>query len=264
MSGRVLVTGGAGFIGSHLVDALLATAENVTVLDDFSTGTMENLVDAEATGRLRVVRGSILDPAAVAAAMADCDRAFHLAVQCLRSSLGQPRESHAVNATGTLNLLEAARIKGVRRFVYCSSSEVYGNASDGLLREDDNGLPTGDDVRCRQAGGRTVHGGLSSDLRSRHRHRPSLQRLRPARAGAWHPRGGDPALSDPCAERTAAGHLRRRHQWPRLHLRDRAGARPIAGRRDRDTGRDHGEHRLWPCDHCPRGGGRDPARGGPQ
>lgn len=81
MSGRVLVTGGAGFIGSHLVDALLATAENVTVLDDFSTGTMENLVDAEATGRLRVVRGSILDPAAVAAAMADCDRAFHLAVQ---------------------------------------------------------------------------------------------------------------------------------------------------------------------------------------
>jgi len=137
MTGRVLVTGGAGFIGSHLVDALLADGESVTVLDDFSTGAMENLAEAEATGRLRVLRGSVLDPASVAAAMADCSRVFHLAVQCVRRSLGNPRENHAVNATGTLNVLEAARVKGVRRFIYCSSSEVYGNASDRLLREDE-------------------------------------------------------------------------------------------------------------------------------
>jgi len=136
MSGRVLVTGGAGFIGSHLVDALLATGRQVTVLDDFSTGAIENLAAAGATGRLRMTRGSILDPAAVAEATAGCTMVFHLAVQCVRSSLGNPRESHEVNATGTLNLLEAARIHAVRRFVYCSSSEVYGNASDGLLQED--------------------------------------------------------------------------------------------------------------------------------
>jgi UDP-glucose 4-epimerase len=136
MIDRVLVTGGAGFIGSHLVDALLATGEQVTVLDDFSTGAAENLAEAEATGRLLIRRGSILDPAAVTAAMAGCSRVFHLAVQCVRRSLGNPGESHEVNATGTLRVLEAARACGVRRFVYCSSSEVYGNTSDGLLRED--------------------------------------------------------------------------------------------------------------------------------
>jgi UDP-glucose 4-epimerase len=136
MSGRVLVTGGAGFIGSHLVDALLTVGENVTVLDDFSTGATENLAEAEATGRLRVLRGSILEPAAVTAALADCSRVFHLAVHCVRRSLGHPRESHDVNATGTLTVLAAARAQGVQRFIYCSSSEVYGNASNGLLRED--------------------------------------------------------------------------------------------------------------------------------
>ncbi|HME26129.1 MAG TPA: GDP-mannose 4,6-dehydratase [Acetobacteraceae bacterium] len=135
MKTRVLVTGGAGFIGSHLVDVLLADGESVNVLDDFSTGAMENLADAEATGRLRLLRGSILDSQAVAAAMAGCDRVFHLAVQCVRRSLGNPQESHDVNATGTLNVLEAARARCIRRFVYCSSSEVYGNTSDTLLRE---------------------------------------------------------------------------------------------------------------------------------
>jgi UDP-glucose 4-epimerase len=136
MSGRILVTGGAGFIGSHLVDALLACGESVTVLDDFSIGTMENLAEAETTGRLRVLRASILDPGALSAAVTECMVVFHLAVRCVRSSLGNPRENHAVNATGTLNVLEASRAEGVRRFVYCSSSEVYGNASDGVLLED--------------------------------------------------------------------------------------------------------------------------------
>lgn len=136
MTSRILVTGGAGFIGSHLVDALLGRGESVTVLDDFSTGSLDNLKDAEASGRMRLLRGSILDPAAVAGAMAGCHLVFHLAVQCVRRSLGHPLESHNVNATGTLNVLEAARSQGVRRFLYCSSSEVYGNSSDGLLSED--------------------------------------------------------------------------------------------------------------------------------
>ena len=121
MSGRVLVTGGAGFIGSHLVDALVAGGERVTVLDDFSTGEPSNLREAQASGDVQVVRGSILDENAVGTAMEQADRVFHLAVQCVRRSLGDPRESHDVNATGTIIVLEAARRMRVRRFVYCSS-----------------------------------------------------------------------------------------------------------------------------------------------
>src|SRR5262249_44511574 len=132
---RILVTGGAGFIGSHLVDALLAHGEHVTVLDDFSTGGLANLEYARIFGA-RVVEGSILDEASVDEAMTDCDRVFHLAVQCVRRSLGNPRQSHDVNATGTLTVLEAARRQRIKRFVYCSSSEVYGNSSSGLLHED--------------------------------------------------------------------------------------------------------------------------------
>jgi len=135
MSGRVLVTGGAGFIGSHLVDALAEVGERVTVLDDFSTGERGNLVNQPAS-RVRVVTGSILDQTSIEDALTDCDRVYHLAVQCVRRSLGEPRQNHDVNATGTLNLLEFARRMGVRRFVYCSSSEVYGNTSIGLLNED--------------------------------------------------------------------------------------------------------------------------------
>ena len=121
MSSRILVTGGAGFIGSHLVDALVARAERITVLDDFSTGEPSNLRNAEAAGDVRCVRGSILDNRAIAAAMEGADRVFHLAVQCVRRSLGNPRGSHDVNATGTLNVLEAAHRARVRRFVYWSS-----------------------------------------------------------------------------------------------------------------------------------------------
>jgi UDP-glucose 4-epimerase len=132
----VLVTGGAGFIGSHLVDALVQSGNHVTVLDDLSVGFRSNLAAAEATGRVRFLEGSICDTDAVQTAMTDCDRVYHLAVQCVRRSLGRPRESHDVNATGTLEVLEAARRFGVRRFIYCSSSEVYGSASSDKLVED--------------------------------------------------------------------------------------------------------------------------------
>lgn len=132
---RVLVTGGAGFIGSHLVDRLVAMGDAVTVLDDFSTGHRENLDAARQAGDVAIVEGSVLDPAAVATAMQGCARVFHLAVQCVRRSLGQPIENHEVNATGTLRMLEEARRQRVERFVYCSSSEVYGNCGATLLDE---------------------------------------------------------------------------------------------------------------------------------
>ena len=134
---NVLVTGGAGFIGSHLVDQLVRQGDRVTVLDDLSTGALENLSDTLGSGKVRFLAGSVLDGAAVDEALEGCEAVYHLAVRCVRSSLGDPRKSHDVNATGTLNLLEASRRRSIRRFVYCSSSEVYGNTSSGLLREDE-------------------------------------------------------------------------------------------------------------------------------
>jgi UDP-glucose 4-epimerase len=136
MSTRVLITGGAGFIGSHLADILVSRGDSVTVLDDLSTGAKVNLEDAERTGKLRLIEGSILDPSVLDAAMKGCTRVFHLAVQCVRRSLEQPIENHDINATGTLLTLEAARKAGVQRFIYCSSSEVYGNAAVETLSED--------------------------------------------------------------------------------------------------------------------------------
>jgi len=135
MTRRYLVTGGAGFIGSHLVDHLVAENNAVTVLDDFSTGQLANLGEAQRRGDVRIVRGSILDHGAIEEAMAECDIVFHLAVQCVRRSLSEPLQNHDVNATGTLNVLEVARRRRVRRFVYCSSSEVYGNCGEGRLGE---------------------------------------------------------------------------------------------------------------------------------
>lgn len=133
---RTLVTGGAGFIGSHLVDQLVARGDEIVVLDDYSTGKVENLADSRHSGRLQIVEGSILDDDAIERAIQGCRRVYHLAVQCVRRSIGRPRDNHAINATGTLNVLEVARRNRVEKFVYCSSSEVYGNSSAELLHED--------------------------------------------------------------------------------------------------------------------------------
>jgi UDP-glucose 4-epimerase len=119
---------------------MMAEGCAVTVLDDFSSGRRENLAHVD-NRRLRIVAGSVLDAAAVEGAIAGCDRVFHLAVQCVRRSLGNPIENHEVNATGTLRVLEAARRHRVRRFVYCSSSEVYGNCGVERLSEDAPCLP---------------------------------------------------------------------------------------------------------------------------
>jgi UDP-glucose 4-epimerase len=131
---RFLVTGGAGFIGSHLVERLLALGHTVRVLDDFSTGTRENLAFPRA--RPEILEGDLRDPAAVARAVAGVDGVFHqAALVSVPRSVAEPALSFAVNAGGTLALFEAARRAGVRRIVYASSAAVYGDRHPPPLRE---------------------------------------------------------------------------------------------------------------------------------
>ncbi|MGE0201141.1 MAG: GDP-mannose 4,6-dehydratase [Candidatus Melainabacteria bacterium] len=133
---RILVTGGAGFIGSNLVDALVGENQ-VTVLDDFSTGKPANLTEAGKSGNLRLVEGSVLDVPLVEQLVRETDVVYHLAVQCLRVCFDRPHHVHEVNATGTLNVLEAAyrHNPGLERMVYCSSSEAYGTAVNVPMNE---------------------------------------------------------------------------------------------------------------------------------
>ena len=137
---RVLVTGGAGFIGSHLVDALLATGARVRVLDDFSSGRRENL--AAAGARADVVEGDVCDDRALDRAVAGVDLVMHLATRCVRLSLSDPDDVHRVNSQGTLRVLLAARRHGARRVVYVSSSEVYGSGVKVPMSEDHPLEPT--------------------------------------------------------------------------------------------------------------------------
>ncbi len=131
---RVLVTGGAGFIGSVLVRASLEAGDSVRVLDDFSTGRRENLRTVRAD--VEILEGTIVDPATVLEAARGCDAVFHLAaLASVSQSVEDPVRSHAVNATGTLNVLEAARKIGVRRVVYASSCSVYGDAAKPPIAE---------------------------------------------------------------------------------------------------------------------------------
>lgn len=119
---KVLVTGGAGFIGANLVRRLLAEGHEPRVLDDFSTGLESNLAGLE----VPINRGSLADPATVSAAVADVDAVIHLGARgSVPRSIEFPVPTHEVNATGTLNVLEAARASGAH-VIMSSSSSVYG------------------------------------------------------------------------------------------------------------------------------------------
>ena len=133
-----LVTGGAGFIGSELVRQLLARGDRVVVVDNFVNGTRANL---PADDRLAVVEADIRDLSAIEPWLAEAATVYHLACLGVRHSVHAPVENHHVNATGTLGLLQASRAAGVAKFVYVSSSEVYGTARWVPMTEDHPTFP---------------------------------------------------------------------------------------------------------------------------
>ncbi len=133
----MLVTGGGGFIGSHVVDALVDAGHDVRVLDDFYTGVRENVHPGA-----ELYEGSVADDGLVRRAVAGCETVFHQAAhKAVLRSVEQPLPTDLANTHGTLTLLQAAVDAGVRRVVYASSSSVYGGAAELPTREDHPTLP---------------------------------------------------------------------------------------------------------------------------
>ena len=135
---KALVTGGAGFIGSNLVDALLRRGDDVVLLDNFASGRRERI--EEFAGRVRVVEGDLRSYERVHAATRGVEVVFHQgALPSVPRSIQDPLTTNAVNVDGTLNVLLAARDEDVRRVVFASSSSIYGDA-DGLPRVESQAL----------------------------------------------------------------------------------------------------------------------------
>jgi UDP-glucose 4-epimerase len=131
---RILVTGGAGFIGNEVARQLSAAGARVTVLDNLVNGKRENLADVP-SAQCRLMVGDLRDAEIVAEAIDGQDAIIHMACLGVRHSIHAPLENHDVNATATLRLLELAKLRGVARFTYVSSSEVYGTAQTAPMTE---------------------------------------------------------------------------------------------------------------------------------
>ncbi|WP_339547194.1 NAD-dependent epimerase/dehydratase family protein [Pseudomonas sp. RA_35y_Pfl2_P32] len=134
--GPVFITGGAGFIGSHLADALLAKGYSVRVLDDLSTGKRSNLQLDDP--RIELIEGDVADAALVAKVMVGCCAVAHLAaVASVQASVDDPVRTHQSNFIGTLNVCEAMRQAGVKRVLFASSAAIYGNNGEGESIDED-------------------------------------------------------------------------------------------------------------------------------
>jgi UDP-glucose 4-epimerase len=148
---KYLVTGGAGFIGSHIATALVERGDAVRVLDNLSTGARANL--AHLSGKVEFVEGDVLDVHKLEQAVAGCDVVFHqAALASVPRSLKEPLATHAACATGTANVLDAARRAGVRRVVYAGSSSAYGNQPFVSKREIDLPAPISPYAAAKLAG----------------------------------------------------------------------------------------------------------------
>ena len=153
MTHPVLVTGGAGFIGSHLVERLLADGAVVRVLDNFSAGTPANLAFASGTDRLEIVEGDLRDLAVVERVMRGVRVVFHqAAMRSVPRSVKDPLAANENNVTGTLHVLQAARTAGAQRVVYASSSSVYGDRPELPKREDQPPAPVSPYAVSKAAG----------------------------------------------------------------------------------------------------------------
>ena len=136
---KALVTGGAGFIGSHLSEALVRRGHQVVVLDDFSLGSRDNLAWIRSGDPVEVLEGDVGDEALVRRAVQGCDWVFHeAAMPSVPRSISEPVSSNHTNLTAAVQLLEASRAAGVRRWVFASSSAIYGNNETPAKHE---GLP---------------------------------------------------------------------------------------------------------------------------
>ncbi|MDD1728252.1 MAG: SDR family oxidoreductase [Methanospirillum sp.] len=125
---RFVVTGGAGFIGSHIVDSLAGLGNDVIIFDNFISGRKENIAHLKENKKIKVIHGSITDLAILRAACESADGIFHeAAIASVQQSLQNPLRTHETNATGTLNVLLAARDAGVKKIVSASSAAVYGD-----------------------------------------------------------------------------------------------------------------------------------------
>ncbi len=130
-----LVTGGAGFIGSHIATALVERGERVRVLDNLSTGKRENL--EHLTGKVELIEGDLVDRAAVERALVGVDIVFHeAALASVPRSVAAPLDTNSVCVTGTVNLLDAARKSGVKRVVYAGSSSIYGDRTASAAKHE--------------------------------------------------------------------------------------------------------------------------------
>jgi nucleoside-diphosphate-sugar epimerase len=173
---RFLVTGGAGFIGSHLVERLVAAGQDVVILDDLSSGRRANF--AAVRRRVSFIRGNVTDLRSCRRAVEGADYVLHqAALTSVQRSVDDPLAAHEVNATGTLNILLAARDARVRRVVYAGSTSAYGNPCDAAeLRGSRHATPLA--LRRVQARRRGVLRRVPRDLRTRNRRAAVLQRLR--------------------------------------------------------------------------------------
>ncbi len=132
---KIVVTGAAGFIGSHLCDQLLAEGHNVVGIDNLRNGKMRNLSEAQKSKNFQFIQADIRSAFKMIDLMKSIEVVYHLACMGVRHSLHDPGENHDVNASGTLNMLEACRINDVKRFFYISTSEVYGKTTDFPISE---------------------------------------------------------------------------------------------------------------------------------
>ena len=139
-SGPVVVTGGAGFIGSELVRQLAGRGERVVIVDNLVNGTRENVADV-LSNDVTLLQADVRDLDALRESLGEARAVYHLACLGVRHSVHSPYENHDVNATATLRLLAAARAAEVPRFVYVSSSEVYGTARWAPMTEEHPTFP---------------------------------------------------------------------------------------------------------------------------